>query len=203
MTSNQKLLEKYWTTIAEEVNVKEITVLWDDIAVTKTFAPLGSKLSAAFWKDTGQIIGAAKQWNCEELSDWWLRVFQGDKEWVLTQDQYETRYSGLDDWHQTIEDGVIVSLDLQLTDELKAEWVARELSRFLNQMRKEADFRVDQRVVCLWNTDSENLIPVLNTFDDFLMQEALLSKIEQWADTWSITSECILDEWTVTFTLQE
>jgi len=62
MTYNQTILEKYWSTIAEEVNVKEITVLWEDLTVTKTYAPLWSKLSAAFWKDTGQIIGAAKQW---------------------------------------------------------------------------------------------------------------------------------------------
>lgn len=203
MTTNQQLLKKYWTTIAEEVNVKEIKLLWDDITVTKTYAPHWWKLSAQFGKDTGQIIGAAKQGNCEELSDWSLKVFQGDKEWILTSEQFEIRYSGLDDWHQTVEDGVIISLDLELTDDLKAEWVARELSRFLNQMRKDADFRVDQRVDCYWKTSDEKLTSVLEQFAEFLTQEALLASIQPWTDAWSITSECVLDEGTVIFTLQE
>jgi len=53
MTSTtQQLLTKYHDIIAEEVNVKEVTLLPEDMHVTVTYVPLGQQLSAKFGKDT-------------------------------------------------------------------------------------------------------------------------------------------------------
>ena len=59
------LLTKYHDIIAEEVNVKEVTLLDQSINITTTYAPIGSALSAKFGKDTGRIIAAAKQGNVQ------------------------------------------------------------------------------------------------------------------------------------------
>jgi isoleucyl-tRNA synthetase len=56
-----------------------------------------------------------------------------------------------------IEGNMIVQLDLELTEALKREGIARELSRFLNQMRKDADFAVEARVEMTYATDDKEL----------------------------------------------
>ena len=72
--NEQELLKKYWDIIKEEVNVKEISSFSSDKPLVKIFKPLGSQLSAKFWKDTGQIIANGKQWNIKELDNGQVEV---------------------------------------------------------------------------------------------------------------------------------
>lgn len=60
MSTSTNILQKYNHIIAEEVNVKSVSLMEGDILVKKTYIPLGSALSSKFGKDTGRIIAAAK-----------------------------------------------------------------------------------------------------------------------------------------------
>lgn len=200
--SKQTILDKYQQIIAEEVNVKEVALLSNDIQVTKSYSPLWKELSSAFWKDTWRIISAAKRGDVLELDNGSIQVSDNGDEWVLEPQQYEIRYSGLQWDNQVVEEWVIVDLDLTITPELKAEWIAREISRFLNQLRKEADYQVSDRVACYWNTSSEELTKVVTVFAEFLTWEALLSKIESAEQSGDITQEFTHEDATVSFTLK-
>lgn len=178
MTSNsQHLIQKYGDIIKEEVNVKELAEFPAWIQITKTYVPLWSKLSAVFWKDTWKIISAAKAGNVEELSDGKIRVSDGTDSRDLAADDYEVRYEWLNEKTQAVEEGVIVELDLEITEQLRDEGVAREMSRFLNQMRKTIDYNVDDRVTLLYTTQSDYLTKIITTFADMLKNEALLGWI--------------------------
>lgn len=74
---------------------------------------------------------------------------------------------------------MIAKLDLQITPALEREGLARELSRFLNQMRKDADFPIDARVKMFFTTESQNLEAILEEFREFLQGEALVASIEK------------------------
>jgi len=56
--------------------------------------------------------------------------------------------------------------------------MAREVSRFLNQMRKDVDYNVDDKVKMYYHTDDEYMISVIKKFSEFLSTEALLESIE-------------------------
>ena len=133
----------------------------------KVFKPLGSQLSAKFGKDTGQIIANGKQGNIRELENGQIEVFspQGGS-WILSAEDYEVAYEGLDANNIAVEGNMITELDLTLTPELEREGVAREISRFLNQMRKDADFAVEQKVKLSYTTESEHLRAILKEFDE-------------------------------------
>lgn len=77
-----------------------------------------------------------------------------------------------------VDQNIIAKLDLELTPELQREGVAREISRFLNQMRKDADYSVDTKVVMLFSTTDENLANIVKEFKDFFKHEALISDIQ-------------------------
>ena len=78
-----------------------------------------------------------------------------------------------------VEGDMIIELDLEITPELEREGVARELSRFLNQMRKDADFAVEQKVKLTYFSESDSLKAIIQEFSDFLREEALLLSIEE------------------------
>ncbi len=178
MDSSQ-FLQKYSTIIQEEVNVKNLAIMDADISVTKCFIPVGTQISSKFGKDTGRIIASAKAGSVRE-EEGKVIVFQWNDSWILDASDYELRYEGLDEKYQSAEWNVIVSLDVLLDDSLIAEWVAREISRFLNQMRKTADFSIDARVVCGYLTDSTYLKEILQQFQEFLSDEALIREWKVW-----------------------
>ena len=171
------LLQKYGEIIAEEVNVKEIALLDSTVVVVVTYVPLWQKIWWVFGKDTSAVIAAAKEGNAVLQHDGTLLVTAGENERKLAPDMYEIRYSGLEEDHQTIEWWVIVSLDMTITEELKKEGVARELSRFLNQMRKDAQFQIDEKVTCFYNTQDIYMQEVVVQFSTMLQEEALLRNL--------------------------
>ncbi len=178
----QYIIEKYGDIIKEEVNVKDVDVLSQEVHITKLYVPVGSMLSQHFGKDTGKIIAASKAGQAEEVGGGRLRVRDGDQQWELSPEDYEVRYEGINEQTQTVEQWVMVELDLTMTDALRDEGVAREISRFLNQMRKNANYNVDDRVLCIYTTASDYLKAVLATHADMLKSEALLSDIQE--GTW-------------------
>ena len=190
MITEQDLLKKYWDIIKEEVNVKEIYSFSSVKTIVKVFKPLGSQLSAKFWKDTGQIIANGKQWNIKELENWKVEVFspQGGSR-ILESEDYEIVYEGLDDPNIAVDGNMIAKLNLEITPELEREGIARELSRFLNQMRKDADFAVEDKVKMTYETSSTALKNIISEFSEFLKGEALLLSIEERGESGAITAE--------------
>ena len=180
-TLNAKsLLTKYQDIIKEEVNVKEVRSFDKDISITKIFKPLGSKLSEKFGKDTGKIIQFGKQGNMRELDDGRITIFDDENnERTLDKEDYEIAYEGLDNDDMAIDGNIIAKLDLEITPALQREGLAREISRFLNQMRKEADFNIDDRVHLMFVTTDGELAGIMKDFADFFQQEALITDIKE------------------------
>lgn len=202
MTSPENILEKYHDIIAEEVNVKNVSLLSDDQQVTVQYVPLGNTLGEKFGKDTWRIIGSAKQGNARLVENWQLKVEDWDQSWLLDTDQYEVRYSWFDGKNQIVEDGTMIELNLELTDELIQEGIAREISRFLNQMRKDADFEVSDRVDCGFVTESDDMSGIIAKHDTYLKTEALLRDIDRSTIQWDHTAIFEYEGNEVTFTLK-
>ncbi len=188
-TKAQRLVEKYHDTIAEEVNVKKVSILSDDQQVTIQYIPLGNTLWEQFGKDTWRIIWSAKKGQAQLLDDKTLKVHDGEDEWILSEHQYELRYSWFDEDNQIVEDGAMVELDLTMTPELVQEWIAREVSRFLNQMRKDADFDVSDRITVGYQTWSEMLENVIKIHSSYLQEEALVASFTTDSLTWELESD--------------
>lgn len=174
----QVLLTKYGDTIQEEVNVKELGLLSGDILPKKQIKPLGKQLSGKYGKQTALIIQSGKDGNVEELWDGRVLVRGADQEWTLLPDEYEIAYEGNLPDNCSIMDGVAVQLDLTVTPELRDEGVARECSRQINQLRKDANFRVDQRVLCQYFAETPQIQLVISQYADYLQSEGLLASIE-------------------------
>ncbi|MEI7558567.1 MAG: DUF5915 domain-containing protein [bacterium] len=177
--SAQALLKKYGDIIKEEVNVKQIDELDHSLKIHKTFKPIGSQLSAKFGKDTGKIIQYGKQGNIKDAGDGKIIIFDHEgNEWTLAPGEYEIAYEGLEGENMAVDQNIIAKLDLQLTPELQREGIAREISRFLNQMRKDANYNVDDKVTLLFSSSEASLKSIVEEFTAFFTHEALISDIQ-------------------------
>ena len=123
---------------------------------------------------------------------------------ILEHDEYEIAYEGLEGNDIAIDNEIIAKLDLNITPELAKEGMSREISRFLNQMRKDAKFNVDDKVHLAFHSKDEYLIDVMESFKDFLKEEALLKDISNNTrkPSGEIVAEFVSDEKTMIISLQ-
>lgn len=175
--TDTSFLNKYEDIIKEELNIKEIGTLENSTKISKIIKPLGSKLSAKFGKDTGRIIQLGKEGKIKENNLGQVIVFDENNERILENDDYEITYEWLDGDNIAIDNEIIAKLDFTMTPELIQEGIAREISRFLNQMRKDENYNVDDKINVKYHTDSKRLTEVVNNFWEFLKDEALISTL--------------------------
>ncbi|HXI17638.1 MAG TPA: DUF5915 domain-containing protein, partial [Chloroflexota bacterium] len=95
----------------------------------------------------------------------------------VSSDSYDVETVGAEGFAIMDEGGFLVALDTRLTPELVQEGLARELVRRLNDMRKDAGFRVEDRIVTYF-AGSEQANGVFSKFGDYIRQETLSVRLE-------------------------
>ena len=139
-------LEPYRGIIADEINVKDVVLSTDlDAAGGFELTVVPSVLGPRVGKQVQQVISAVKQgqWTQDETTG---IVTAGGVE--LADGEYSLRLVAADPTRATTlpaNTGVVV-LDIDLTPELEAEGVARDLVRLVQQARRDAGLHVSDRI---------------------------------------------------------
>ena len=169
---DKNLLKDQEEIIKEELNVKEIEVIDNPSDLATVIAKPNAKLlGPKYGKDVQNIIMTAKKGEFERLDNDNIKVL----DFELTPEELEIAYLGKDGVDVETEAGILVSLDANITDELKMEGFARDLVRQIQDLRKKAGFNVDDRIqVALVGVDSE----LVNKFGDYIKSETLATSIE-------------------------
>ncbi|MBU6316579.1 MAG: isoleucine--tRNA ligase, partial [Acidobacteria bacterium] len=137
-------LQAFADLIADEVNVKRID-LTDDVAAVASFdlqvvpAALGPRLGG----QTQQVIRAVKSGDWQQTGD---GVVAGGI--TLLESEYTLRLVAKGDGASTPLSGGdgVVALDTQVTPQLEAEGVTRDLIRVVQKARRDADLQVSDRI---------------------------------------------------------
>jgi isoleucyl-tRNA synthetase len=82
----------------------------------------------------------------------------------------------LSGWQVESEDGLTVALDTTLTDALRAEGVAREVVNRIQNMRKEADFEVTDRISAYFS-GSDTLNTAVLAHSEYIRHETLSEEL--------------------------
>ena len=72
----------------------------------------------------------------------------------------------------------LVFLDTELDEALIHEGYARELMRQIQDMRKEAGYKVDDEVFGQWHSDNLDLSTAINKWNDSIKKDVLLNNFE-------------------------
>jgi isoleucyl-tRNA synthetase len=175
--TRQPLTEADLALLRDELNVKQVELL-DDVSeyATAVAKPQGSLIGPKFGRDTAAIIKTAKEGRFEALPDSRIRV--GDRaDWILTPEEIEVHYDAKPGYACETKADLVVVLDLHLDDILFQEGLAREIVRHIQTLRKEADYRLDDRIIAGVFTDDSALAAALHTFEDYIRSEVLAAAV--------------------------
>ena len=131
----------------DEVNVKEV-VLTDDLDSVGTFTlrPNAKVLGPRLGKDVQSVIKASKSGDWTPNPDGTVTVAGH----VLAEGEYEMALQPREGAAAAALPGndAVVELDVEVTPELAAEGMARDLVRLIQQARKDEGFEVTDRITC-------------------------------------------------------
>ncbi len=172
----EDLPDYYKEIIKEELNVKQVIVSTD---LAKEIAkPEGRKIWPKYGKNVQVIIKAAKQWDFTKLENGKIQINTENWEFILEQDEYTVEFVPQDE-NLDLEAGfgVVVALDKNITEDLLLEGYARDIVRFVQEARKEADYNVADRIQISIEWD-ETISKVLEKYKDYIEKETLSTVVE-------------------------
>ena len=163
--------------ILAEVNVKEMDYVTDASGLIHkrakpNFKTLGKRLGKQM-KAAADLIAA---WGQDEI-----RQLEKTGRFVLeiegvpcetTLEDYEILTEDIPGWQVATDNGITVALDITLSPELEAEGMARELVNRIQNIRKNRDFNVTDRIrVALQQHPA--VVPAVQQFGNYICQETL------------------------------
>ncbi|UYN90898.1 MAG: class I tRNA ligase family protein [Anaerolineales bacterium] len=174
-----KQLADYLTDIIkDELNIKELSFVEQaGQLVTYSLQPNNAKLGPRFGADFPKLRGALNALDAAAVA---ARVAAGEpvqlsldgNDVELAADEVLVNSQPAEGLAVAAEKGVTVGLDTALTPELRAEGTARELVRRIQDMRKKADFNIEDRIHTYYAAEGE-LAAVLAEWAETIKSETL------------------------------
>jgi isoleucyl-tRNA synthetase len=168
--------------IRDELNVKQVRIVADesdlvDYSVSAIPSQVGKKYKALF----PAIKATLASLDPAEVA---AKVRDGQPLHLTVQGQ-EVTLEAADIQVQTApragfalaeEGGYCVAVCTEISAELRQEGLAREIVRRIQTMRKDAGFRIEDKITTYYQA-SEALLPILESWGDYIRQETLTSNL--------------------------
>ncbi|MBP5984408.1 MAG: isoleucine--tRNA ligase [Fluviicola sp.] len=167
--------------ILSEVNVKQLELLdASNTVFVKSIKPNFKTIGPKYGKQMKAIAGLVAQFDqaaiaTVESNQGWVGQLDGE---TITLDlaDFEIRAEDIPGWLVASENGITVALDAQLTAELTAEGIARELVNRVQNLRKDSGLEVTDRIL-LRVTCSDELKTALTVNQAYICSEVLANEL--------------------------
>ena len=147
----QEQLEKVKNLVLNEINVKEVEFITNtEGLITKKIKPNFKTLGKKYGKMMKDIAAAFAQFSQSDISaieaseNYTFALPAGEV--TLDKADYEITSEDMPGWLVATEGKLTVAMDITITDALKKEGVARELINRIQNLRKEKDFEITDKV---------------------------------------------------------
>lgn len=166
----------YQEIVKDELNVKNVYFdsNIEDYA-DKTVYLYTPLLGKTLGKNMGAVMASYKQKNYELLPDGTLSI--GGK--ILTNDLFEARLlmkSGVAG-KAFAQNRAVVTLDTNVTPELKREGMARDFVRMIQTLRKDKDFNISDRIELCYEAKDAELAEALKENESYIAEQVLATKV--------------------------
>jgi len=167
--------------IKREVNIKEIEYVDDSSGVISkkakpNFKVLGKRLGADM-KAANQLISNMDQDAIRTLEQSGNHTLQiEDRSYDITLEDVTIQSQDIPGWLVASDAEVTVALDITIDEELRLEGLAKELVNRIQNLRKDMDFEVTERIQATIN-NQDALRDVIEAHGQFICDEVLADEI--------------------------
>lgn len=168
--------------VKDELNIKEIEFEDSDEKFNSKELLLNFKLAGkVLGKDVPQYQNALKNASLDEMKEY-IKEFETNKTVTLRglqkQDAelFVLKFVPKKEYAIVVENNNIVALDITLTDDLIFEGYYREITRQIQVARKEADFKIEDRIILNLSSTDQTMQEVINKFMPKIMEETLATQ---------------------------
>ena len=175
-------IEQMEELILAEVNVKEINYITEtEGVISKKLKPnfklLGAKLGTKM-KQASAVIAALTQNEISELERNGNLTIQVDGTSIpLLINEVDIIAEDIPGWSVAVKGNLTVALDISLSEALLKEGNARELVNRVQNIRKEANFELTDKIL-LQIVDNPNMKDSINEFSAYICREILATQID-------------------------
>ena len=174
---NKELIADLVPLISEELNIKEIQFVDDlteymNISLKPNFKEVGKVLGPLMKEFQSKL----ETLNAEDISMLQggknISMELGEKETQITPDMIDIRISSKEGFDVGMENNNFMIIDTTLTEELLSEGLAREIVSKVQQLRKNSDFQVTDRIHLFYEGD-EDIKKCIQSYQEFIQNETL------------------------------
>ncbi len=199
----QKQFEAVKELVLREVNVKQVEYISDtsDILVKKikpNFKKLGPKYGKLMKQITAEFNKLGQKDIVKLEKEGQINIKPGDEEITIQLDDVEISSEDIPGWQVASDGELTVALDVTITEELKQEGIARELINRIQNLRKEKDFEVTDKIN-IRIKHHENIAQAVEKHKDYIGSQTLAEKIELVENLKENVDEVEIDEDTTVF----
>ncbi|MDQ0476630.1 isoleucine--tRNA ligase [Chryseobacterium sp. MDT2-18] len=166
--------------VKQEVNVKELQLINADEAadlIVKQIKPNFKTLGARLGKDMKTVAGEITSFTADQISTLEKKGKMDIHGYEISLDDVEIFTKDIPGWTVTSEGKLTVALDLTLTDELKAEGIAREFINRVQNLRKDKEFDLTDRITIRLEENNPFEKEIINN-EAYISAEVLSDRIE-------------------------
>jgi isoleucyl-tRNA synthetase len=157
--------------IAEELNVGRVEAAGSEL-VEVTVKPNFRALGKRFGKQT-PVVAAAVKASTTAPVDGTLTVVVDGEDVALAGDEILVEETPREGWAVRSEGGLSVGLDTELTDELRAAGLARDVVRVVQEARKTRGLEVSDRIALTWAAERTDVADAVRTHAGTIAEEVL------------------------------
>ncbi len=182
-------VQRYRDLITSELNIKAIGEDAQNLVKTVySLNPIPRLLGKKFGGNFKRLQAALRDGEQADIRPYAEKLLAGENvivkldgdEFEVTPEEVEVRVSQdvAEGYAVAEEHGYMAVLNLELTEDLIREGLAREIVRRIQEMRRAADFNLDDRIEIVY-AGSDRLVQTINQFADYICAETLSVTLKQ------------------------
>ena len=167
--------------IKEELNVKEVVYVDDlskymNFTVKPNFKEVGKTLGSKIKLFQEALLNLTSDELDKIVKEQEITINLDGEDLVVTPSMVDVRIDSKEGFNVGMNDNKFVILNTTLTEELIEEGIAREMISKIQNMRKNKDYNIVDRIIIYYNGDSD-VENTINNQKEFIMKETLAQDI--------------------------
>ncbi len=168
--------------VLSELNVKELELIDENAGIlVKTIKPNFKTLGPKYGRFMKQLAEQIKKLGANDAaeleSNGHLLIKLNGQEFVISPEDVEIITEDIPGWIVANDGRLTVALDINITEKLRLEGLARDLVNRIQSMRKDRNFEVTDRIT-LQIVENDAIMDAINNNNSYICSETLTDKLE-------------------------